>query len=351
MEHEQVNVNESQNITPQLMGFGNVFKVESDGFVKILRERLFDAETLTAIGSLGGNVLKQVYTVAHLSNRNFNNTFRTLVIGTMALIPYGGLFISSQVGLLWPENVNTRKNQKKKMMDQLATRMDEKISEYDLDGLIKEVDALMKILRPFEDLVNGKLHVSESHFSKGNMQESNRIAANFINDSFIKVIDRVQKDTPKAGKLPIFTIIATAHLQFLYFFEQNGKGPKIQFDTKSHNQCFMNDFNKTTEEYKSYIQKIYQIGRKKFVKKMQDIAKFEMGNYSLDDQENLDEMRKHYEQIFTHGATALSLTDKRKVVNLAIAINEYENLMYEKNIYYNETWGNEAFFQVAKLKT
>ncbi|SPT76078.1 MULTISPECIES: insecticidal delta-endotoxin Cry8Ea1 family protein [Bacillus cereus group] len=350
MEHEQVNVSESQNAIPQLMGSGNIFNVESDGFVKILKERLFDVETLTAIGSLGGNALKQVYTDAHLSNRNLNNTFRTLALGTMALIPYGGVFISSQVGLLWPENVETRKNQIKKMMVQLATRMDEKIAEYDLDGHIKEVGALMKRLRPFEDLVNGKLHVSESYFSKGNMQESNRIVAKFINDSFIRVIDRIQKDTSKVGKLPIFTIIATAHLQFLYFIEKNGQGLNIQFDTESFNRYFMTDYEKTTEKYVSYAQKTYEMGRQKFVKKMQDIAKFEIGNYSLDDQENLSEMRKYYEQIFVHGATEVSLTAKRKIVNLAIAINEYENLMIEKEIYYNETWGNEAFFQVVKME-
>lgn len=121
----------------------------------------------------------------------------------------------------------------------------------------------------------------------------------------------------------------------------------LQLDTKS----FKNDFKKTTEEYVSYIQKTYQIGIQKFVKKMQDIAKFEIGNYNLDDQENLSEMWKYYKKIIVHEATALSLTAKRKVVNLAIAINEYENLMFEKSIYYDEKWGNKAFLQVIKLKT
>lgn len=64
----------------------------------------------------------------------------------MALIPYGGAFISSQIGLLWPKNVDAQKNQIKKRMDQLAIRLDEKISDYDLDSLIKEIEVLMKIL-------------------------------------------------------------------------------------------------------------------------------------------------------------------------------------------------------------
>lgn len=114
MEHEQSNVSETQKAIPQLLNSDNVFKVESDGMVKILNKKLFNDETLTAIGLLGGHGLKQVYTDGHLSNRNFNNIFRTLVIGTMALIPYGGAFISSQIGLLWPKNVDAQKNQIKK---------------------------------------------------------------------------------------------------------------------------------------------------------------------------------------------------------------------------------------------
>ncbi|WP_139366546.1 insecticidal delta-endotoxin Cry8Ea1 family protein [Bacillus cereus] len=243
--------------------------------------------------------------------------------------------------------MDAQKKQIKKRMDQLAIRLDEKISDYDLDSLIKEIEVLMKILQSFEHMVNGRLYLED----KGDMQGANCMVIKCIYDSFIKVIDLIQKDTLKAGTLPIFTIIATVHLQFLYFVEKNRSILGLQLDTKSFNQCFKNDFKKTTEEYVSYIQKTYQIGIQKFVKKMQDIVKFEIGNYNLDDQENLSEMRKYYKKIFVHEATALSLTAKRKVVNLAIAINEYENLMFEKSIYYDETWGNKAFLQVIKLKT
>ncbi|MRC19654.1 hypothetical protein GH866_29370 [Bacillus thuringiensis] len=331
------------------MDSDNVFKVDVDGFVKISQKKMFNVETLTAISSLGGNILKQVYTDAHLSSRNFNKNFRTLVIGSMALIPYGGIFIAPQIGLLGPENVDPQKNQVKKRMEQLATRMDEKISEYDFNDLIKEVKVLMNILRPFEDLLNGKLHVSESYFSKGKMQKNNHTAVKCINDAFLKVIDQIQKDKQKEGKLPIFTIIATTHIQFLYFIEINRNHSKIQFNTEDFKQCIISDFKKTTEEYVDYIQKTYQMGRQKFIKKMQNIAKAEIGIYSLDEQEILNEMRMHYKQIFMNEATAASFAAKKKVVDLAIAINEYENLMFEKNLYYHETWGNEAFLEVAKL--
>lgn len=346
MKHEQSNVSETQKAIPKLVNTGSVFKVESDGLVKIVKKMLFNDETLTAIGSLGGNGLKQVYMDAHLSNRNFNNTFKKLVIGTMALIPYEGIFISSQIGLLWPKNVDLKKNQIIKKMDQLVIRLDEKISDYDLDGLIKEVESLMKILQSFENVVNSRLYLED----KGNVQGDSCIVIKCINDSFIKVIDWTQKDLSKAGKLPIFTIIATAHLQFLYFVEKNRRIFKLQLDTERLNECFMKDFKKTTEEYVSYIHKTHQMGIQKFIEKMKNIAKYEVGNYSLDDQENLSEMRKYYQKIFVHESTALSPTAKRKVVNLAIAINEYENLMIEKNIYYDDTWGNKAFLQVAKVQ-
>ncbi|PFO23186.1 hypothetical protein COJ79_03345 [Bacillus thuringiensis] len=83
MTHPQEFLNETQSTTYQSIGAGEVFKVENDGVVKVLKDMLFDKDTLKSIASLGGDTLKQVYKDAYHSN-DFSGTLRTVVLGAVA---------------------------------------------------------------------------------------------------------------------------------------------------------------------------------------------------------------------------------------------------------------------------
>ena len=52
---------------------------------------------------LGKNVGHEFIKEANKSERNFNNSFRSMAMGAASLIPYGGMALSSIVGLIRPE--------------------------------------------------------------------------------------------------------------------------------------------------------------------------------------------------------------------------------------------------------
>lgn len=325
----------------------DVFKVEKDGTIKILKDQLFTTDTLKAIGSLGGSVLKQAYTDAHTNNGNFNNTFRTLTMGTTALIPYGGVIISPLIGLLWPENVDAQKNQIKKMMEELATMMDQKIEDYDLGTLKQQTKALMKDLQSFEDSINGKPLAKSP--TAGSIEETRRTNALIINTKFKDIIQLCQKEDQKIAELPIFTIIATAHLEFLHFMEKNGQSSKIQFDAESLETQFTNDIPKFAEDYIHHVQQTYKLGEQQFNQKMYDVATNTPSsnvnrniNYTSEE-EIMGRMQKY---IFDLHPLANGYGDKIK--QMQDALKNYGKLRDDRNQYYRSTLNNKAF-QVAAI--
>lgn len=334
----------SQQATSTPATNDDVFKVEKDGTIKILKDKLFTTDNLKAIGSLGGSVLKQAYTDAHTNNGNFNNTFRTLTMGTTALIPYGGVVISPLIGLLWPENVDAQKNQIKKMMEELATMMDQKIEDYDLGTLKQQTKALMNDLQSFEDSINGRPLAKSP--TAGSIEETRRTQALIINAKFKEIIQLCQKEDQKIAELPIFTIIATAHLEFLHFMEKNGQGSKIKFDDESLKTQFTNDIPKITEDYIHHVQQTYKLGKQQFNKKMYDVAANTPGGNananSTSEEEIIGKMQKY---ILDLHPLANGYGEKRK--QMQDALTNYGKLRDTRNQYYKNTSNNEAFQLVA----
>ncbi|MGX5633473.1 insecticidal delta-endotoxin Cry8Ea1 family protein [Bacillus thuringiensis] len=321
----------------------DVFKVEKDGTIKILKDKLFTTDNLKAIGSLGGSVLKQAYADAHTNNGNFNNTFRTLTMGATALIPYGGVVISPLIGLLWPENVDAQKNQIKKMMEELATMMDQKIEDYDLGTLKQQTKALMNDLQSFEDSINGRPLAKSP--TAGSIEETRRTQALIINAKFKDIIQLCQKEDQKIAELPIFTIIATAHLQFLHFMEKNGQSPKIQFDDESLKTQFTNDIPKNAEDYINHVQQTYKLGEQQFNKKMYDIAT-NTPSSNINNTSEEEVMGKMQKYIFDLHPLTNGYGEKIKKMQDALA--NYRKLRDDRNQYYKNTSNNKAF-QVAAI--
>ena len=59
-----------------------------------------DATTKKAILTLGGQALKELYSSAN--SGNYTELAKTLVLGAVALVPYGGACVSSVLGIIWP---------------------------------------------------------------------------------------------------------------------------------------------------------------------------------------------------------------------------------------------------------
>ncbi|MGH0803533.1 insecticidal delta-endotoxin Cry8Ea1 family protein [Bacillus cereus] len=361
MTHPQEYLNEAQSTTYQSIGAGEVFKVENDGVVKVLKDMLFDKDTLKSIASLGGNTLNQVYKDAYHSN-DFSGTLRTVVLGAVALIPYGGAFISQILGAVCPNNVED--NQMKYVQDQI-NRLDKKIEDLSAAILKSHYDALLKELQSFERSVNS-LDTSDVYYSTGDVYENRRWHARHINQKFKELIRDCNKDILQVKELPMYTTVATAYLLFLRFMEKNGKGPKIKFDNASFNEEFSHDIQTAAKEFKVHIEYTYNTEAQRLREEMIAIAQkarsvtkdYLVGNESHFDSEvvkALKKMEDKYNELlknFMRDGTASVLSGQNTIMNnLGKDINNYRNKLDEQNKYYNRTWGNQAFRVIARIDT
>lgn len=229
-----------------------VFKRESNGAITILKDKLFNIETLKAIGSLGGATLKQAWADSKVEGGNFNNTFRTLTMGSAALIPYGGVVISPLIGLLWPEDTTDAKNRLENLMKDISKQTHAQIESYDLETLGQKLDKLYKDLKEFEEIMNPNGKKLAKAPSIGDEAAAIRSKAEFIHNDFKELISESQKTSYKEAELPIFMVAATAHLNFLHYMELHGKDPKINYNDAGLKLAFLDPQRQARKDYLDY---------------------------------------------------------------------------------------------------
>ncbi|PFB52225.1 hypothetical protein CN404_21250 [Bacillus thuringiensis] len=231
---------------------GLVFKRADDGTITVSKEKekLFNINTLKAIGSLGGATFKQAW--ADRKAGNFNNTFRTLAMGSAALIPYGGVVISPLIGYLWPENDHEAQAKLKQLMSDIAAQTKTQIADYDVEALGSKLKKLRKDLQEFEGIMNPTGRKIAAAPSVGDEAESTRILVGNIHNDFKNLIEESQKESYKETELPIFMVAATAHLQFLNYLALHGKDPKLNYDDKGLKIAALTPLERAHKEYKEY---------------------------------------------------------------------------------------------------
>lgn len=355
MEHTNKNINKAQQVSSDSLGASGGtnsqdFEKLMDGLIKSVNSEGFNLKNKKELILLGGDTLKSAYKDAHENSGNFNNTARTIAMGATALIPYGGAFISPLLGLLWPENVPNSENLIEKMKNELVKMMDEKIQDFDLDILRTDTKHLKKQLVEFENIINGKKTES---FYTGSIEETHRADVLQMNSDFDKLLNRSRKENRLIAELPIFTIVAVAYLEFLHFMEKNAKSTLLKFDSTTINEKFISPLPIRRTEYLNHVKKTYEEGNKEFEKKMKIIAIKVLGKNNPKPQDNLDRMTdviadlRKQKKAFEH---SISLRDFDKEIKEATDfMNEYAGLLHQKNQFYNNTWGNEAFRLMVKV--
>ncbi|PGZ56204.1 hypothetical protein COE56_00910 [Bacillus anthracis] len=257
MGYTDKSTNETQNATQQKTTgsyYDNEPKLnplaQIDKWTQDLSKNTGAANYKTTLG-LVEKTLPTIYKDMTLGN--FNNTARVLTMYGAALIPYGGVFISPIIGILWPENTTAQDSKVAKMVKDLTSLMDKKISDYDLAKLQQKTDALMIVLKKFEDSVNNKPQ-SESYYDS--IQNANINYADILNTKFDELIKESQTKGYQLAELPIFTIIATAHLQFLRLIEASVQNPRIKMDPE-HLSTYFPKAKKKAEDYRNYVNETF----------------------------------------------------------------------------------------------
>ncbi|PGZ56209.1 hypothetical protein COE56_00950, partial [Bacillus anthracis] len=212
-----------------------------------------------------------VYKDAHSNKGNFNNTFRTLSMGVSEYFPYGKLVISPLIGLLWPETVSTQNNQFESLINQMSSLMDQKIEDFDLATIKRQLEALKKEMQVFERLVNSKI-LTEGFYSAGSPEESARTKAAHLQATFHELISLCQKNNLSEAELPLYTKIANIHLLFLDFMDKNWNKSKLQIDQKSFDALYADDIKNAAQKYAQHIHDTFILSNQKIDKKLSDIA-------------------------------------------------------------------------------
>lgn len=317
-----------------------------------------------------GQILPEIYKDAYSDDGSFNNTFRTLGLVSTSLIPYVGAFISPILGLIWPESGPNIGQLLKAMEERLANLMDEKIDKFDQSSLTAEIRGMMDNLKPLENSVNGTIQ----YYSTGDVDSLNQQRAVSIENSFQRLKEISRKDGFQISELPLFTIIATAHLNFLHFMENNGTSPKINY-TSGALKDFLQNMKKNQDDYIGYIKDMYKQGEAKINSKIANVGTKAgsillqiNGGYTAPFDEaavksaiaSLKAQKQNLEAnepSNTHDTKAMNQWQaKLDAINAQLNpledyLSQYNTLVNQKNDYYNKTQNNDAFKLAAGLIT
>ncbi|PHC34710.1 hypothetical protein COF09_31735 [Bacillus toyonensis] len=309
---------------------GPVFKKEKDGSFTVLKDKIFNMETLKAIGSLGGAGLKQAYADSQVDGGNFNNTFRTLAMGSAALIPYGGVVLSPLIGLLWSEDKTAEANQLKKLMESIAAQTHDQIAKYDTAKLSQALQDLEEKVAEFEKIV--PIPGNGMFYSDGQLgdYENIQISAKNLNNSFRTAISACQTEGYKESELPIYMILATAHMNFMNYVIENGE-ELLKFKPSVLQAEFTDKQNGYTDGYIKYVT---SFANKGFANKG-----FDMANQVVRGMPDL--VRKRDEV-----SNEIDRNLRTQVMNLII---QGTSLTLEETL--NKSINNIAFKQAAGIKS
>ncbi|MCU4860922.1 insecticidal delta-endotoxin Cry8Ea1 family protein [Bacillus cereus] len=288
-----------------------------------------------------------VYKDAHSNKGNFNNTFRTLSMGISEYFPYGKLVISPLIGLLWPETVSDKNNQFESLIQEMSSLMDQKIEDFDLATIKRQIEALKKEMQAFERLVNSQI-LTEGFYSAGSPEESARTKAEHLQAKFHELISLCQKDKLSEAELPLYTKIANIHLLFLDFMDKNWNKSKLQIDQKSFDALYANDIKNAAQTYAQHIHDTFILSNQKIDKKLSDIEK-QQGDHkaTLEWLRNKLANLAHDKELKEKGKTGSSnrslATVKKEHDAFEKKYDNYKNLLNKKNTYQASTVADTGF--------
>ncbi|WP_242228007.1 insecticidal delta-endotoxin Cry8Ea1 family protein [Bacillus cereus group sp. BfR-BA-01392] len=275
--------------------------------------------------------LKQLYTNAY--SKDFNNASKELALGITALIPYAGVIISPLLGLLWPENTSDSQ------MKQVEQKIEERIKGYDLSAIKSDYKTLLGLQQKFE----------KSMIEKNINKDTRRNDAINVDNKFESLINDCAKE-PKLeeAELPLYTMIAAAHLVFLQSMQQE----QIRLDANIDGGTFNSHFDTFTEKakkYRDHIKETYDKKYKHVIKEITNIGekhriKIDENNYTNILQHKIKDLHGY---IRTLGDRSGAWT--REVDQLQKDLDTCNDLSNDLRDFYNKTWGNKAFQLTAKL--
>ncbi|MGQ3740484.1 insecticidal delta-endotoxin Cry8Ea1 family protein [Bacillus sp. Fil] len=316
--------------------------------------------SLTVVEKAVPNIVKDI------NQGNINNTAKAIAVYGASLIPYAGVLISPLISLLWPElgGSKTLQQMRKEISDEIDTKITNTFKEYDKVNILALIGPLFEKIQKFEKLINGSVGINYDSTKDVAYSDTSSdiilspeeseylsdadvaaIEALSIASDFDKVIANCVKNPPGTSliadidiwELPIYVVLATAHLQFLYFVTVNGKGDKIHLPENSLKTYFSDILTEKHIEYRDYIEKTYKKGLDQFQSKMSALAN---GNNDSQRLEFLNNQIKYYSGSNPHSTDTTTADSYRR------KLESYKKLITERDKYIAITI-NTTIFNMA----
>ncbi|WP_180250256.1 insecticidal delta-endotoxin Cry8Ea1 family protein [Bacillus toyonensis] len=298
--------------------------------------------------------------IKDVNQGTINNTIKSFAVYGTSLIPWGGVLISPLISLLWPEfgGNKTLKEMRQEISDEIDEKIKTSLEEFDKARIKTDAKTLFEELQKFEQLINETVGIkyesiidinysdilSPGDYNAGTPDATARDKASSIDLQFTSLIEECSKELDRNNllndmdvwELPIYVILATAHLQFLYFMHENGKESKIQYDNHTWESYYYYPLIKKNREYRDYIEGTYKKGLKQFESQLNDINTNGFNEFQC--LEFLKNQISYYSTAQPHISVNQNLVNQWKN-----KFKKYENLIKERNKYLEITINNTAF--------
>ncbi|MBJ8025934.1 insecticidal delta-endotoxin Cry8Ea1 family protein [Bacillus cereus] len=120
-------------------------------------------------------------------------------------------------------------------------------------------------MKKFEDSVNNK-SVGSAFYSS--IQTEN------IEAAFDNLVKFCEKESQEIAELPLFTTIATAHVQFSNFMEKNAvTHPRIKMTKEGYQRYFESDLKTLPSQYADYVMNVQKKTHEKIYSQIEEVVK------------------------------------------------------------------------------
>ncbi|MGQ3736835.1 N-acetylmuramoyl-L-alanine amidase family protein [Bacillus sp. Fil] len=281
---------------------------------------------------------------------------RDLMIGITAAIPVGGSFISTYLSFVMADPETNPVAELKKQIAQMKDDITRETNQKFIDLIQTHLDSLDELTLTFENSVNSGIK-SGSYYSS--IEDSNATVAREINQKFKDIIKECTSPSLQTELLPLYTNVATAHLIFLQFMENNKTGnSKLSIDSETYNTYIKKDVDEDRKNYIQYIQNTYKKYNDSFSEKMKKLATDNGLEYSTDDQAILSQIANKKAAMEARNNAKMEMAKNLNGSGIVSALEDTKDLVQaekdckdiidKKNKYYTDTVANPGFNQGAK---
>jgi hypothetical protein len=176
-----------------------------------------------------------------LNKLSWEATPRTVIIGLANFIPKVGGFISTAVGVIWPdpESVeNLIKKSEERMKEWVKLEIDARIAKYDTKKLRLDLEGLRSNLKEYKDAPEGR----RSHWMDQCILQLNALKPMFLNPE------------DYLGSLPLVQSVGTLHISLLrervIYYDEIYKGDQGSAQNK---KTYEDNLTNTIKDYRDFI--------------------------------------------------------------------------------------------------